>query len=425
VSDEFPVPEGQDAPLLHAVQSAFLPDTPKRIGVAVSGGGDSMALLHLMHCAAAHAFWQVFAVTVDHGLRPEAADEANFVTDFCAKRGIPHDIVKWADWDGKGNLQDQARRARYRLIADWAKRSDISHIALGHTADDQAETFLMRLARSSGIDGLAAMRGRWAGDGLTWARPLLSASRHDLRAYLNRNDVPWIDDPTNEDTRFDRVKARQALAALKPMGITQDILADVARNLSSARTALVSITADFARQHCRQQGGDLVLARQPMIQLPFEIYRQLMTKALLWVTGADYAPRANMLQNLHHAIVAVGNSRTLAGCRITISNDQVRIAREYNAVRDLSCTTTEIWDGRWQLTGPHDRDLTIRALAAEGLKYCPDWRDTGLPRVSLIASPAVWQAEKLIAAPLAGLENGWQVDLAPARNNFARFVLSH
>ena len=422
---DFPAFGGEDSTLLRSARTAFFPDTPQRIGVAVSGGGDSMAALHLLHHLAPQTGWHVHAVTVDHGLRPESAAEATFVAEICAGLGVPHEIVKWTGWNSKGNLQDQARRARYRLVSDWASRHELTHIVLGHTVDDQAETFLMRLARSSGVDGLAGMRARWTADGHIWSRPFLFATRQDLREYLIRRKLSWIDDPSNEDTRFDRVKARKTLAMLAPLGITQGTLSDVAGHLTSARDALTHTASEFAGQHCEIHGGDLLIQRDPLINLPYDLFRRVTIGAFRWMTGADYAPRAQTLENLHGTIVSNGRPRTLARCRITTSPKHVRIAREYQAVCDVDGPVNEAWDNRWKITGPHAPDILIRALGDEGLKYCPDWRESGLPRASLMSSPAIWQGENLIAAPLAGLNNGWSADLAPNRNNFASFLLSH
>ena len=191
-----------DAALLQAARNAFLPETPARIGIAVSGGGDSMALLHLMHRRAVEGGPPVAAVTVDHGLRPESAAEAAGVAAFCAARGIPHQTLRWQGPSETGNLMDQARRARLRLIAAWAQGAGgpgIGHVVLGHTADDQAESFLMNLGRAAGIDGLSGMRPAWHEQGIHWARPLLGHSRAALRDYLRRHGLPWVDDPSNDN----------------------------------------------------------------------------------------------------------------------------------------------------------------------------------------------------------------------------------
>ncbi|MGB7244318.1 MAG: tRNA lysidine(34) synthetase TilS, partial [Sulfitobacter sp.] len=158
--------------LARQIATHFLPDPPRHLGVAVSGGGDSVALLCLLQQFCAAQDIRLFAVTVDHGLRAEAAAEARTVAGLCATLDVPHDILQWTDWNGVGNLQSRARDARYRLMSDWARNREISMIALGHTADDQAETFLLRLARRAGVDGLSAMANRVEHHGMIFCRPL-------------------------------------------------------------------------------------------------------------------------------------------------------------------------------------------------------------------------------------------------------------
>jgi len=416
--------EGEDARLLHCARTAFGQDRPGRVGVAVSGGGDSMAALHLMHRAASDCGWRVFAVTVDHGLRPDAQGEAAFVSDFCTSRGIPHETVRWKGWDGKGNLQDRARRARYALIADWAGRNDLTHVVLGHTEDDRAETFLMRLARGSGLDGLAAMRKRWKHNGVVWSRAFISRSREELRDYLRRNHVSWLDDPSNEERRFQRTRARRALDALKPLGITPQILSGVAIRLSDARRALTVQCDRAAREITRETGGGLIFDRHGFLAQPREVRRRLLIAALRWLSGADYAPRGNSVLGLEIAI-SEGRGRTLAGCRMLCDDAGIGVFREARAVRDRISRTDEPWDDRWLLDGPHSPVLSVRRLGADGLRLCPDWHETGLPRAALIASPAVWCENELVAAPLAGVNNGWNARLAPGRDDFAGFLMSN
>ena len=206
----------KSAVLINEIDRVFGGDKrPGKIGVAVSGGSDSLALLFLLH---EWAQVPIAAATVNHGLREEAQSEVELVAGVCDDLGIPHRALKWQGWDGKGNLQDQARQNRYSLLADWARGERCETVALGHTMDDQAETFLMRLARSSGIDGLSGMDGRiWRND-QRFDRPLLSVRRAELQDYLTQRGVDWVDDPSNEDERFDRVKARKALRIWKIWG---------------------------------------------------------------------------------------------------------------------------------------------------------------------------------------------------------------
>lgn len=397
--------QGADAHLLASIDRSFHPAKPEKIGIAVSGGGDSIALLHLYLRWAEQTGQQIAAVTVDHTLREGSAAEAASVAVFCAENGVSHDTLRWDNWDGHGNVQAAARDARYRLMADWAKGQGVSGIALGHTKDDSAETFLMRLARKAGIDGLALMDPQFERFGLHWSRPLWLHTRAELRDYLRRHDVTWFDDPSNDNVDFQRVRVRKAMTELSALGISTDVLHHAGFAMSQARDALEYYTSWEATQNVQAQCGDLVMPMRPIPPIPVDIERRLRAKAVQWIGGLDYPPRLATMNNLTEGLALEG-TQTVGGCLVTKTDHEVRFAREHNAVKTLTCPTTEIWDRRWALCGPHAPDLRIAALG-DAVKDCPDWRSAGLPRTSLLASPAVWKGASLIAAPLAGYNADW------------------
>jgi tRNA(Ile)-lysidine synthase len=416
----WPLDQGKDADLLLSAQYAFPPDGFSKVGVAVSGGGDSIALLHVMHRIAPHAGWAVHAVTVDHGLREAAADEAAGVAAFCAGLGVPHSTLQWDHGAIAGNVMDAARRARMQMVGDWARAQGIAHVALGHTADDQAETFLMGLGRASGLDGLVGMRACWRADGVMWARPLLKHGRADLRAYLRRHHIAWVDDPTNDDDRYTRIKARKAMALLAPLGITAETLTATMGHLTLARLALRDVVARACYQHVVEQAGALQMDRNAFLALPDDVQRRLTMAAINWVSGDTYPPRSDKQARLLSALQG-GRDATLNGCRFRNRGDSIRIFREPKAIARLDRPTTALWDNRWRLSGPHAPDLTIRALG-DGIRQCLDWRVAGLPRDVLIVTPAIWRGDTLIAAPLAGLPNGWTAEITQSLH---AFILSH
>ena len=381
--------------LVGLIRDRLPPGEP--VGVALSGGGDSTALLHL--CL--QAGLTVEAVTVDHRLRAESTAEAATVGAVCAALGVRHEVRYWEHGVVPGNLMDQARRARMALIADWARARGIRVVALGHTRDDQAETVLMGLARAAGLAGLAGMRPAWEEAGIRFCRPLLNAGREELRDWLRSEGIGWIDDPTNEDERFARVKARKALAALAPLGVTAEGLADAARHLAQVQAALTVQVAAVAGQKVTEVAGALRFDAGLWSQ-PSEVQRQVVLAGLQWLSGADYPPRAAEVARLLQAMAA-GQDATLAGCR---SKDGWLI-REPRAVAGPG-PVGQLWDGRWVVTGPAGE---VRALGADGLRQVTDWRKAGIPREVLVVSPAVWQGNTLLAAPLAGLPAEWQAKL--------------
>ena len=407
-------------PLAAAIEEFYAGGAPRRLGVAVSGGSDSLALLHLLHG------WggaELFAVTVNHGLRPEAASEALHVEKICDGLGIPHTVLEWRGWDGRGNLQDEARRTRYAMLARWGRELGLDAIALGHTMDDQAETLLMRLARSAGVDGLAGMAPIVTRHDIAFHRPLLVfCRREDLQTMLTDRGIRWVDDPSNEDESFDRVRARKAMTVLAPLGVDIERLSDTALHLRSARTALDWITQQTALDIAQVVAGDVIFDRAALRRPPDEVMRRLLARAVQWVGSADYPPRREPLLAAEFAVSHKENT-TLHGCRVLVSDMTVRITREHAAVSKLVAPTTVPWDSRWVLEGPHEKGLEIRALG-DAVKDCPAWRDTGLPRATLLASPSVWRGKTLVAAPVAGLGEGWSAKTGDL-DAFAAFLISH
>jgi tRNA(Ile)-lysidine synthase len=382
------------------------------IGVAASGGGDSLAALYLLRAVGA----QVAVATVDHGLRDESAAEAAWVSQACAGLGVPHDILLWrAGPQGSGNLMEQARAARYAMLADWAQKQGIGRVVLGHTADDQAETFLMALARGTGLDGLVGMRPSFQQCGITFLRPFLDITRTDLRSYLQAQKLSWLDDPSNDNPRFARTHARQALAALQPLGVTLPKILTTMRNLRQSQAALREAVAMACGRCIQEVAGSVVVDAGAFGGLAEDVQHRLIADVVQWLSGDIHPPRADGIARVRAALMAEG-SATLAGCRL----HNGRFLREAKAATAEQPTTT-LWDNRWRVTGPHAPDLTIRALD-DGIRQCPDWRATGLSREVLIVTPAIWRGAALIAAPLAGMPNGWTAEIAQSLH---AFILSH
>ncbi|WP_377193499.1 tRNA lysidine(34) synthetase TilS [Ruegeria meonggei] len=413
------------ADILQSELRARLPETlPPRLGVAVSGGGDSVALMYLLHAIAQREGVAMHVATVDHGLRAGSADEAARVAVQATHLGLSHETLLWQGWDGTGNLQDQARQARYALLTNWAHRNGIPAIALGHTADDQAETVLMRLGRAAGVTGLSGMPNSRERNSITLLRPMLGLTRQQLRDYLTEAGVDWVEDPSNHDQRFDRIKARDALLGLGTLGISAASLGRVAENLAQAREALARYTQETARKITVVDGGDICVDRAKFDDLPNEIQRRLLIGIIAWIAGPGYPPRGSAVEQ---AVAAVGDGKTLAmaGCLLTCQEDKAWFCRELNAVAHEFVRTHQTWDKRWVLSGPATEKTQVRALGEAGLRQVSEWRTMGKPRPALLSSPAVWEGETLLSAPLAGFSNGWSANFTPERPEFYTSLLSH
>jgi len=288
------------------------PTPPVRLGVAVSGGPDSTALLLL---AAAAYPGLVAAATVDHRLRPESAGEAAQVAAICAQLGVPHEtlILAW-DVPPRANLQSSARRERYRALSRWAADRRCGWLAVAHHVEDQAETLLMRLARGSGVRGAAAVRPARAiadadGRAVQLIRPLLGWRRAELAALVEQAGIVAVDDPANRDDRHDRSRVRRTLAGTP--WLAPERLAAAAAHFAEAEEALDWIGAKLWEE--RAEIGDGAVLWLDVADLPRELQRRLLAQAIgHFATGGELpGPK---LMRVFDSLLA-GRVATIAGVR--------------------------------------------------------------------------------------------------------------
>lgn len=280
-----------------------LVDEGERVGLAVSGGADSMAMLLL---AAAAMPGRIEAATVDHGLRRESLIEALHVEDICQRLGVAHTIVSVEVPGGGEGLQGEARRARYGALADWAGRRGLAAVATAHHAEDQAETLLMRLRRGAGVGGLASVRPRRMEGAVAIVRPLLGWSRAELAALVAATGIEPVDDPANRDPRFDRTEARRLLA--REPWLEPRALARSAGALREAEEALAWTAERLWRER-------VVLGAAVELDpagLPAELRRRLVLGALREAGGGE--PRGEEVARLLAALER-GEVATLAGVK--------------------------------------------------------------------------------------------------------------
>lgn len=247
------------------------PDGEARLGLAVSGGADSLALLLL---AAAALPGRVAVASVDHGLRPENAGEAAMVAGVCARLDVPHETLRVTL--APGNLQHRARAARYEALGEWCGRNAIAALATAHQLDDQAETLLMRLNRGSGLAGLAGVRARGTvpGRGLPLLRPLLSWRRAELAAVVARAGLDPARDPSNDDGSFERVRVRKALADAG--WLDPEALARSAAHLGEAEGYLEARIEDVWKERVRSEDGAIRLVPGPSDFEACELARRII-----------------------------------------------------------------------------------------------------------------------------------------------------
>jgi tRNA(Ile)-lysidine synthase len=304
------------------------------IGIAVSGGPDSLALLLL---AAAARPGRIEAASVDHALRPESRAEAQMVAELCARLGVPHAILT-AEWEEKpaSAIQERARTMRYQLLGEWARNRGLDLVATAHHLDDQVETLLMRLARGAGVRGLAGMRRlscRTAA-GVPLARPLLGWRHSELEAVCAAAGVHPIRDPSNADEQFERVRVRNALAAAD--WLDPSALAESADHLADADSALDWATDGEWRRAVAEDPDGLVYAPG---DAPPEIRRRILRRAILSLASeGDTELRGRELDRLLAAL-ETGGTATLRGVLCTGGSEwcftRARPRRAMNASAEI------------------------------------------------------------------------------------------
>lgn len=291
------------------------------IVAAVSGGPDSIALLDLLASwAAARSGVRLLVATVDHGLRPEAAEEAALVGRVARGFGLRHHVLAWTGAKPRTGLQEAAREARYALLAEFARRQGASHLVTAHTLDDQAETVLMRLSRGSGLTGAAGMRPAVERDGVVHARPLLGWRKAALVTHCRARALPFVEDPSNKDPRFARARWRKLLPQLEAEGLTAERLAAFAERLARADEAL-DRAAGAALARARVGTGTYRAAA--FLTEPFEVALRAFALAL-----EEAVPRSERLrlQRLETCLLVLRSAlgegravrRTVAGAVVSL-----------------------------------------------------------------------------------------------------------
>ena len=310
-------PRPVDGATFARLMAPFEPfETRPELAVAVSGGRDSLSLALLASEWATGRGGRVLALIVDHGLRAEAAREAQRTGDVLRGCGIESLVLRWTGAKPSAGLQEAARAARYRLLREACRERGILHLMVAHHADDQAETITMRAARASGPDGLAGMAALVEWPEARLLRPLLSVGRACLSATLASRGVAWIDDPSNSDPRFERARLR--LSALRAAGLPDADRVRAGHELQAARAGAALLQA--------REDGSVAIDRAAIERLPPDVRRRLTSRIVQALGGGDHPPRR---ERLDRALVRLseasergksgrGRDFTLSGCQFTL-----------------------------------------------------------------------------------------------------------
>ncbi len=425
------------------IRARFEPLLGAPMAVAVSGGADSMALMHIAQRALQLVPPQLsppgrprlMVLTVDHGLRPGSAEDAAWVASRAEAAGLPCRILHWEGEKPKQGIQAAARAARYRLmheaLIEEARPYDkLQRLLLtAHHQEDQAETFLMRLARGSGIDGLSAMQSRallqtpptpegaYAAR-LELRRPLLDLPKSRLVATLREAGLTWREDPSNDRHDFERVRVRKAFASLSDLGIDGAAIARSAARLSRARSSVMHQTMKAMQAHVDWNNGRFgAIPVGTFNDVPEEIAVRILKQLIGAYGGEAPEPRLSEIEGLVDRIRATTGrawptrAATLGGCRQDWRpGGDLRVWREAGrtalpVMQIPPGTKSAVWDRRFEISVPEDMGeaLEVRALGAAGWRALrselPNLGKLRLPPGAAATLPACWRASSIIAVP--------------------------
>ena len=372
----------------------------QKIGLAVSGGSDSLAMMHLVFEWAQNFSLppEIFVLSVDHGLRPEAAGECAQVAGLSKSLGLAHVTLHWRGEKPKTGVQAKARKARYDLMSAWCLENQVPILLTAHTADDQAETVVMRQKRTTSVKSLAGIWPERDWNGVRVVRPLLSHRRQELRDYLSERGVEWIDDPSNSDLRYERVRIRAQLSG------------DVAA-ADLASEAMKRVMLDQANALAWFQ-SEVAISETSLLKIPVDQFSVLASDVKDEVLGlvfrclglAFLPDLQKRLALLDWLMTGKTNRRTLGGAVFAKRTTEVLVGREPGRISSEIFIIPEsgelLWDGRFLLKGP----IGAQVRAAGHFSQIPRRRDT--PAFIDAGLPVVCAGNVVLAAPFHGIGAG-------------------
>jgi tRNA(Ile)-lysidine synthase len=341
---------------------------------------------------------------VDHRIRLESAAEAELAAANAERVGLPWRILRAPKWPDGGNLQDWARRIRYVCLAEAAEAAGFDTIVTAHHREDQAETFMLRLARGSGVYGLAAMTDETVTGDLRLVRPLLDVSRAQLLDVVAASGLPTVSDPSNLDQRFDRARLRAFMPALAEHGLTATRLAGTAARLGRAAAALDHYARDLLkRRFAADRFGVVAGPASALGEVPEEVGLRGLALIVKAVAGADYTPPLDRLERLFEALLTSDGrdlKRTLHGVTLTLSGGRLLAQREWGregpAETPVPPDSRIVWDGRFRVEVPDlPPPLVLGPLGLARARVTAEGADRSVLRLL----PGLYRDGRLIAAP--------------------------
>ncbi len=397
------------------------------IAVGVSGGADSLLLTLLLREWVLKKNGKLTALIVNHNLRSGSVAEIQRLKSWLNKYKINYKVFNWLGKKPKTGIQEIARSVRLRMLTEWCLKKGVLHLCLAHNLNDQAETFLIRLSRGSAVYGLSAMAPISVYKHVRFLRPFLFIEKERIIFTLRQMQQDWIEDPSNVNTTFQRVRMRNISSILDKEGIGNNRLSETSKNLGRAKAAILDNVSGLAAESVSiYPEGYVTLDREKFLQAPEEIRLRLLSHIFMCVSGKEFPPRLKNLERvdklLHRPKSIIGS--TLHGCQIEslkkpTLNNQVGFFREAASVWDKKTLLNKqafIWDNRFHVSCDiKSTGIYCAKLGTAGLqqvsKFIPKKGMETIPQKVKLTLPALWKGRRLMSVPHLNFRKSGKNDL--------------
>ncbi len=340
--------------LEEVINNIFDSKLPEKIAVGVSGGIDSIALVFLLKEFTKNKKIKLIALIVDHKIRENSTIDANDTAQILQKNNIECQILNsYLGTPPQANIEANLREMRYSLLNKFCLDNNIKHLFIGHHEQDQAENFLIRLFRGSGIDGLSAMDYVSKFWDMEIIRPLLNFKKEELKEYLEKNNINWIEDESNQDKKYLRNKIRSFLNSLDDKNLINQRIALASKSILESKKLIEQNLIKNASKILEFNNlGYILLKKAAFCNLSEEEAKRYLAWTLMEVSGSYYKPRLKYLENLYFWILEdkEHKKRCFYGCVVQkYDNSNLIIYREKDKIKKDKFVNNLIWDNRFKI----------------------------------------------------------------------------
>ena len=389
--------------------------TSQKIAIAVSGGIDSMVLMKISSLSKKIKSNNIHILTINHDLRKGSKEETLFVRKEADKLGLKVSILTWKGKKPKSGIQEKARKKRHNLLFNYCKKNNISDLFFAHHLDDQIENFIFRMFRGSGIVGLTSFSNFSKIDKINLIRPLIETPKSDLLLFAKKQKIEWIEDPSNLNLDFDRVKIRNVLKNFYDSGFDKKLFLKSIRKLKSINEDIESLTKDYITKYIEVYENIYVIIKKEFFSnSPKEIQMRVIKNCISFFAPEQlYSPKDIKIINILNWIKCNPkvDSKTLGGTLFKKNNNVIILYKEVNKLShikpvNISKSEFKSWDNRFLVKSNVKIDGKISYLGPEGVKILKSKKidvnkaKKNAPIAAIYSSPAIWQKKRLISAPI-------------------------